>query len=62
MRAVTEKQELAALRRKVKEQGAWLRRLARAFVTHVRTDLAPDAALPAAKALALEIERGTSAK
>lgn len=47
----------AQLEREVKRQRAWIRTLARALYTHTRTDLAPDAALPAMRRLVRDIER-----
>lgn len=43
---MTEKAEIAALRRELKRQRTMILRLARALHKHARTDLAPDAALP----------------
>ncbi len=46
---------LAELGREVKAQGRLLERLASALLKHTRTDLAPDAALPAMRKLVDEI-------
>jgi hypothetical protein len=43
------------LRREVKELRALVRRLARALYTHTRTDIAPDAALPAMRRIVREL-------
>lgn len=52
---MTDKQQIAALKREVKRQRAWLTKLAKAVYTHTRTDLAPDAALPAMRKLVGEL-------
>lgn len=54
---MTDKQKVAALEREVRRQRAWITRLARALCTHTRTDLAPDAALPAMRRLVRELAR-----
>lgn len=54
---MTDKQRIAKLERAAKTDRAFLARLTRAFLKHVRTDLAPDAAVPETRRLVREIER-----
>lgn len=49
--------EIDELRREVKWLRSWCAKLARAVLTHTRTDLAPDAALPKMRALVHEVSR-----
>lgn len=53
----SEQRMVKELRAEVKRQRAWLTRLARALHTHTRTDLAPDAALPAMRKLVEELAK-----
>lgn len=45
------KTSLSGLKKEIREQRKLLMELAEVFHTHVRTDIAPDAALPAARRL-----------
>lgn len=47
--------ELTELRRELRRHRIWLVKLATALYTHARTDLAPDAALPALRELVGEM-------
>jgi len=51
------KGEVAQLRREVRALRSLVTRLARALYTHTRTDIAPDAALPAMKRIVDELRR-----
>lgn len=46
------------LRREVKQLRGLVIKLARALYKHTRTDIAPDAALPAMRRIVRDIERG----
>lgn len=48
---------IAKLAREVRRQRSLIARLAKALYTHTRTDLAPDAALPAMRKLVKETRR-----
>lgn len=52
--------ELTRLRAEVRRQRSWIARLAHALYVHTRTDLAPDATLPALRKLALETRMKSS--
>lgn len=54
---MTDAEKIAALGREVRFLRGFLFRLTRAVYTHTRTDIAPDAALPAMKKMLDEIRR-----
>jgi hypothetical protein len=56
-RAKRRESETASLRRELRQLRAFVARLTRALYTHTRTDIAPDAALPAMKRMVREIGR-----
>lgn len=56
---LTDRQRIQLLGREVKELRSFVARLTQAVYTHTRTDIAPDAALPAMRKMLAEI-KGTN--
>lgn len=56
---MTSKQRIVPLERELRALRKFVARLTKAVYTHTRTDIAPDAALPAMRKMVAEITRKT---